>query len=294
VFEEEAAGGSAANVLSEDAPLKKGRALEAASLLAEPGTEDSNAKSSSAGADEAAAGLASPSAPRVLEADEQPTAHLASKLALQTSPETLPPTADASTPWYFSMPAVAAVTAVATLVVLLIFSQQSGRFESDRTTPTIAPVTIRLPGDKPDTPSKEQPLAAASASTADAPVLPATPPKPVRRSTSNGPAQEDDSSSASKGKKESDSSGKRTRRTKRRRSRSKKVVTGFLNVGARPWAEITIDGKRWPYQTPQAGIELPVGKHVVVLHNPKTGVTKRTAVYIKHGKYRTVNLDLRR
>jgi serine/threonine protein kinase len=74
----------------------------------------------------------------------------------------------------------------------------------------------------------------------------------------------------------------------------KKAPTGFLNVGAKPWAEIQIDGKPWPYQTPQAGIELRAGKHSVTLHNPETGVTKTTAVYIKSGAYRTVMMDMRK
>lgn len=69
---------------------------------------------------------------------------------------------------------------------------------------------------------------------------------------------------------------------------------GFLNVGAKPWAEIKIDGKAWPYQTPQAGIELPAGKHTLVLSNKETGVTKSTVVYIKAGAYRTVTMDLRK
>lgn len=75
--------------------------------------------------------------------------------------------------------------------------------------------------------------------------------------------------------------------------KTKKAQTGFLNVGAKPWAEIKIDGKPWPYQTPQAGIELPVGKHNVTLTNPETKVTKSTVVYIKSGAYRTVMMDMR-
>ncbi len=83
-------------------------------------------------------------------------------------------------------------------------------------------------------------------------------------------------------------------RPPRRTRRSKKSLVGYLNVGAKPWAEIRIDGKRWPYQTPQAGIELKPGKHQVILHNPETGVTRRTAVYIKSGAYRTVMMDMRK
>ena len=81
---------------------------------------------------------------------------------------------------------------------------------------------------------------------------------------------------------------------RRRRVRKKRVGKGFLNVGAKPWAEIEIDGKRWPYQTPQAGIELPAGKHRVRLSNPETGMSQSTVVYIKSGAYRTVMMDLRK
>jgi hypothetical protein len=85
----------------------------------------------------------------------------------------------------------------------------------------------------------------------------------------------------------------RIRDRARRASAKKPAATGFLNVGAKPWAEIEIDGKKWPYQTPQAGIELAVGKHVVRLSNRETGVSKTAVVHIKAGAYRTVSLDLR-
>ncbi len=68
--------------------------------------------------------------------------------------------------------------------------------------------------------------------------------------------------------------------------------TGFLNVGAKPWAEISIDSQRWPYQTPQAGIELPVGKHTVTLSNRETGVTKSQTVQIQQGQYKTISMDM--
>ncbi len=84
------------------------------------------------------------------------------------------------------------------------------------------------------------------------------------------------------------------REPRRRAAAAKRATaTGFLNVGAKPWAEIEIDGKKWPYQTPQAGIELPVGKHVVRLTNRETGVSKTAVVHIRAGSYRTVTLDLR-
>lgn len=86
----------------------------------------------------------------------------------------------------------------------------------------------------------------------------------------------------------------KSRSTRRPRRSARKPAMGFLNVGAKPWAEIQIDGKRWPHQTPQAGIKLRAGKHQVTLHNPQTGVTRSTAVYIKAGAYRTVMMDMRK
>jgi tRNA A-37 threonylcarbamoyl transferase component Bud32 len=85
----------------------------------------------------------------------------------------------------------------------------------------------------------------------------------------------------------------RPREPRRRAATKRPAPTGFLNVGAKPWGEIEIDGKKWPYQTPQAGIELPVGKHVVRLTNRETGVSKTAVVHIRAGGYRTVSLDLR-
>ncbi|MEL7239638.1 MAG: serine/threonine-protein kinase, partial [Planctomycetota bacterium] len=168
VFEEDGgAARSSANVLSEDMPLKRGRAVQASSLLAE--AEDGAEASAPGDADidaNAAAGLASPSAPRQFDADEEPTAHIAAKLAIDTAADVAPlPPPEASPPWYANTMAIAGVTAIATLsVALLIFSQQSGGFKSDGATP-IAPVTIRLPGESTGE-SSNQPLAAVSASTA--------------------------------------------------------------------------------------------------------------------------------
>lgn len=68
--------------------------------------------------------------------------------------------------------------------------------------------------------------------------------------------------------------------------------TGYLNVGAKPWAEISIDGRPWPYQTPQAGIELPIGRHTITLFNRETGVTRSQAVSIAQGAYKTISVDM--
>ena len=77
-------------------------------------------------------------------------------------------------------------------------------------------------------------------------------------------------------------------------SASKKVSAdgvGYLNIGAQPWAEIEIDGRRWPYQTPQANIELTPGKHTITLKNHETRKTK--VVQIKSGATQTLSVDMR-
>jgi hypothetical protein len=68
--------------------------------------------------------------------------------------------------------------------------------------------------------------------------------------------------------------------------------TGFLNVGAKPWAQFDIDNKPWPFQTPQAAIELSVGKHTITLRNAETGVTRSQSFQIVQGQYRTISVDM--
>ena len=85
----------------------------------------------------------------------------------------------------------------------------------------------------------------------------------------------------------------RPRRKAPVRRRASKAKTGFLNVGAQPWAHIVIDGKKWPHPTPQAGIELPAGLHSIELSNPETGQKERRRIRIAPGGYRTVVADLR-
>lgn len=282
VFEDEAPSGALAppptHPLAEDLPLVRGAAVEASSLLA---TEDP------------AQGLAAPAGASTWGDDEfKPTAHTA--ISMTEGPPTPP-----ASPWYRGPAPIAAAAAAAILGVawILVGTDSAQQPPGARTTPTLAPVTIRLtnqasdpqPASEPQSVLKRNSPEAKTGRGRPAPSAPSGPPAPaatvpVAKRTEGKRVVR---ASASKPKASS-------RSKSRRRRRARKKQTGFLNVGARPWAEITINGKKWPYHTPQAGIELPVGKHVVVLHNPKTGVTKRTAVYIKNGKYRTVNLDLRR
>ncbi|MBI4821299.1 MAG: serine/threonine protein kinase [Deltaproteobacteria bacterium] len=74
----------------------------------------------------------------------------------------------------------------------------------------------------------------------------------------------------------------------------RKLANGALNVAATPWASIEIDGKDWPYQTPQAGIELSPGRHTIRLVNRETGKSKSISVIIKSGQTKTISADLSR
>ena len=263
------------HMLDEDQPLGRGQAVRASSLLQPPVT--------------ARLGSSAPVQASTWVDDEQKTEHAATGLsaALAAPPPPLVP----RTPWY-RLPAVIAAGAAAVILVIAFVAANTSSAPAEEPappnkaaagTPTIEPVTIRL-NEKAGNTAKARRKRRRSRRGTQA----------LARNGSTEDAEARDQNDDGDVKRNGSSRTRGRKRSARRRSRAKKGVTGFLNVGARPWAEITIDGKRWPHQTPQAGIELPVGKHVVVLHNPKTGVTKRTAVYIKHGQYRTVNLDLRR
>lgn len=90
------------------------------------------------------------------------------------------------------------------------------------------------------------------------------------------------------------SAARAKRRALKKGRRGRPRPTGFLNVAAKPWGEIRINGERWPYQTPQANIKLPVGKHRLTLHCPDTGVSRSTVIHIKSGASKTVTMDLTR
>ncbi len=262
-----------AHALNDDRPLNRGESLQASSLLAEDGP---------------GLGQAVPRAGTTWEDDDQ-------KTATDVDLGLVGPSPPRSVSWYWQPALLAATAATAILGVAWFLAGESTPSVETKAngTPTIAPVTIRLPEGQGD--QRRPPRRAKRRS---APAGPAV----ARADASNDAesrrerrrARRAAARASRKGNGSRSGARRASARNAKRKGRSKKAVTGFLNVGAKPWGVITIDGKRWPYQTPQANIELPVGKHVVVLHNPQTGVTKRTAVYIKHGQYKTVSLDLRR
>jgi serine/threonine protein kinase len=71
----------------------------------------------------------------------------------------------------------------------------------------------------------------------------------------------------------------------------RKAVKGWVSINVRPWAEITIDGKKLGY-TPLKRHALPAGTHKVVLSNPKLGAEKKLSVTVTGGKESTILLDL--
>jgi hypothetical protein len=63
-----------------------------------------------------------------------------------------------------------------------------------------------------------------------------------------------------------------------------------LSANARPWAEVSIDGKPVG-QTPIAHISVPLGPHEVVFEHPQLGTRKTTVVVTAKGPNR-VSVDL--
>jgi serine/threonine protein kinase len=68
-------------------------------------------------------------------------------------------------------------------------------------------------------------------------------------------------------------------------------ATGVLRINSRPWAELTIDGRRMG-NTPQMNLALAAGTHSVHLSNPQLGVQKTIKVRISPGQTLTQIVDL--
>ena len=63
---------------------------------------------------------------------------------------------------------------------------------------------------------------------------------------------------------------------------------GFLTVLSRPWADVSIDGKKIQ-QTPMTRREVPAGRHTIELRNDEFGKSKRVVVNVRPGQTSTVN-----
>lgn len=67
---------------------------------------------------------------------------------------------------------------------------------------------------------------------------------------------------------------------------------GRLSIGAVPWAEVYLDGKKLGRRTPIVGHAVEAGEHTVRLVNPATGREKTVQVTVKAGRTATVTANL--
>ncbi len=70
----------------------------------------------------------------------------------------------------------------------------------------------------------------------------------------------------------------------------KTAARGRLDINARPWARVFLDGKHVGY-TPLSLEHVPAGRHVLRLVNPDLGVERRISVKVKPGAVRKVAVD---
>jgi hypothetical protein len=68
---------------------------------------------------------------------------------------------------------------------------------------------------------------------------------------------------------------------------------GTLDVSTTPWARVVVDGRVVAESTPVTGIRLPVGRHSVVLENPRLGLRARRSVDIRAGSAARLVVELR-
>jgi serine/threonine-protein kinase len=65
---------------------------------------------------------------------------------------------------------------------------------------------------------------------------------------------------------------------------------GRLDINARPWARVFLDGKHVGY-TPLSLERVPAGRHVLRLVNPDIGVERKIGVMVKPGAVRKIAVD---
>jgi len=68
---------------------------------------------------------------------------------------------------------------------------------------------------------------------------------------------------------------------------------GTLDVSSTPWARVKVAGRVVAESTPATGIRLPVGRHSVLLENPRLGIRARRSVEIQAGRPTRLVVDLR-
>ncbi len=70
------------------------------------------------------------------------------------------------------------------------------------------------------------------------------------------------------------------------------ALPAHVRLNARPWADVTIDGRAQGI-TPLVDVALPPGAHEIVFSNPALGVTRTEHVVLSDGEQRDVIVDLR-
>ncbi len=84
----------------------------------------------------------------------------------------------------------------------------------------------------------------------------------------------------------------KARVTSRRSQRAVAAEPASLTLDSQPWSEVRVNG--WKVGlTPLHSIELPAGKHSLVLVNPEQGLEKRLSVTLKPGESRRLKVNLR-
>ncbi|NIS36078.1 MAG: PEGA domain-containing protein, partial [Actinobacteria bacterium] len=68
---------------------------------------------------------------------------------------------------------------------------------------------------------------------------------------------------------------------------------GTLDVSSTPWARVKVDGRLVAESTPATGIRLPVGRHAVLLENPRLNLRARRSVRIREGAPTRLVVQLR-
>jgi hypothetical protein len=57
-----------------------------------------------------------------------------------------------------------------------------------------------------------------------------------------------------------------------------------VTIGAKPWAEVWIDGKNTQKLTPLVDYKIACGKHKITLKNPEVGAEKNETVTVRPGE----------
>ncbi len=68
---------------------------------------------------------------------------------------------------------------------------------------------------------------------------------------------------------------------------------GVLNVSSTPWARVKVDGRVVAESTPATNIRLPVGRHAVLLENPRLHLRARRSVNIREDAPTRLVVELR-